>query len=157
MVFTERKPKFRARKLDLNKSIPVYRFDQAVDLDDYGSPLRTVAQVATGVDKEEEDEHHLQAALTASTSASHTYYIPTPEAHPAPSDYDRLYPKKFKQTKQFIKWSGKTLEDLTADLPHYDADEEDAKEAEADKVAIDTFEWIIEAFEDTAHKLVKCQ
>lgn len=55
MVFSERKPKFRARKLDFSKTLQVYRFDQAIDLDDYGSPLRTVAQVATGVDKEEED------------------------------------------------------------------------------------------------------
>lgn len=55
MVLAERKTKFRARKLDYSKALLVLRYDQATDLDDYGSPLRTVTQVATGVDKDEED------------------------------------------------------------------------------------------------------
>lgn len=154
MVLTERKPKFRARKLDFSKALQVLRYDQASDLDDYGSPLRTVTQVATGVDKEEEDEHHLRAALTAAATQSQTYYIPTPEAHPSPTDHEELYPKVFKQTKQFIKWSGKTLEEFFGDRSRFNADVEDEEFAKKNSVSLDNFERIIEAFEDCAHKLV---
>lgn len=56
-MFSERKPKFRSRKLDFGKQLPIYRYDEVDDLDDFDSPLRSVAQVATGVDKEEETVH----------------------------------------------------------------------------------------------------
>lgn len=154
MVLTERKPKFRARKIDFTRPLQILRYDQATDLDDYGSPLRTVTQVATGVDKDEEDEHHLKVALTAAATQSQTYYIPTPESHPAPTDHEELYPKTFKAPKQFIKWSGKTLEDIFADVSKYDADSEDEAFAKTLKVDLSIFELIMEAFEDCAHKLV---
>ena len=54
-MFGERKPKFRSRKLDFNRPLTVYRHDEVDDFDDFDSPLRSVVQVATGVDKEEED------------------------------------------------------------------------------------------------------
>lgn len=54
-MFLERKPKFRNRKLDFGKALGLYRFDEVDELDEYDSPLRSVAPVATGVDKEEED------------------------------------------------------------------------------------------------------
>lgn len=51
----DRKPKFRSRKLEFNRALPVYQFDEIDDFDDFDGPLRSVAQVATGVDKEEEE------------------------------------------------------------------------------------------------------
>lgn len=54
-MLIDRKPKFRSRKLDFNKALAVYRFNEIDDFDDYDEPLRSVVQVATGVDKEEED------------------------------------------------------------------------------------------------------
>jgi hypothetical protein len=54
-MFLERKPKFRSRKLDFNRALPVYRHDEVNDFDEFEEPTRSVAQVATGVDKEEED------------------------------------------------------------------------------------------------------
>src|ERR1700733_4170475 len=52
---SEKKPKFRSRKLDNAKPLVMYRYDEIDDLDEYGSPLRTVTHIATGVDKEEEE------------------------------------------------------------------------------------------------------
>lgn len=153
MVISERKPKFRSRKLDFGKALQVFRFDQAVDLDDYGSPLRGVAQVATGVDKEEEDEHHLKAALSAAVSQAQTYYIPTPQSHPPPEDFDKLYLRGFKLTKQLVKWSGRALEELLGESPRYDADEEDLALIEAERLDLEMFEWIMESFEELAHRL----
>lgn len=54
-MFLERKPKFRSRKLEFNRALQVFRHDEVDDFEDFDSPLRSVAQVATGVDKEEED------------------------------------------------------------------------------------------------------
>ena len=51
----DRKPKFRSRKLEYNRPLCVYRFDDSIDLDDYDNPIRAVPLVATGVDKEEEE------------------------------------------------------------------------------------------------------
>ena len=51
----ERKPKFRSRKLDYNRPLPVHRYDDVIDIDDLGSPIRAVPMIATGVDKEEEE------------------------------------------------------------------------------------------------------
>lgn len=54
-MFADRKPKFRSRKLEFNKVLPVYRYDEIDDADDFDGPLRSVTAVATGVDKEEEE------------------------------------------------------------------------------------------------------
>lgn len=92
--------------------------------------------------------------MSAANSQAQTYYIPTPEAHPAPTDHEELYPKVFKQPKQFIKWPSKTLEEVFEEWSKYDADEEDQSYAETLKMDISIFEFIIECFEDCAHKLV---
>jgi hypothetical protein len=54
-MFLERKPKFRSRKLDFNRALPVYRYDEVDDFEEFEEPTRSVTRVATGVDKEEED------------------------------------------------------------------------------------------------------
>ena len=51
----DRKPKFRSRKLEYNRPLKVYRYDETIDLDDYDNPMRSVPLIATGVDKEEEE------------------------------------------------------------------------------------------------------
>lgn len=60
-MFSDRKPKFRSRKLEFNKTLPVYRCGEVDDADDFDGPLRSVAAVATGVDKEEEEVSTCQA------------------------------------------------------------------------------------------------
>ena len=51
----DRKPKFRSRKLEYNRGLQVFRYDDALDIDDYDNPMRAVPLIATGVDKEEEE------------------------------------------------------------------------------------------------------
>ena len=51
----DRQPKFRSRKLENNRSLQVYRFDDSVDIDDYDNHMRAAPTIATGVDKEEEE------------------------------------------------------------------------------------------------------
>ena len=72
------KPKFRARKLDNSRSLAVLRYDllDQINLDEFDS--RSVPAVATGVDKEEEVEVHLQTAITAAQIGAERVVIPTP-------------------------------------------------------------------------------
>ena len=112
----DRKPKFRSRKIDYTKAIAVYRWDQlgSDQMEELESPIRSIQPMATGVDKEEEDEHHLQAALSAqaaATSQAERYYIPTPESKLVGADYDSMYPPVYKMPKAMIRYSN-TLEDV---------------------------------------------
>ncbi|KAJ3361013.1 Enhancer of polycomb-like protein 1 [Allomyces javanicus] len=89
--------KFRTRKLDARRTLPILRASQLKDLNDATTLTRTLTEVATGVEKEEEKELHLQAAISsfASTGASGVY-IPTPDANQTiPEDeYLRLHPRR---------------------------------------------------------------
>ncbi|KAJ1674003.1 Enhancer of polycomb-like protein 1, partial [Spiromyces aspiralis] len=99
--------RFRARKVDLRRHMPVYRASELPDLENEDSN-RTV-DIETGVEKDEEAEHHLQAVISASQAAANgqatksRLYIPTPSTTKALDDYDRLYPKLFQQPKSLIR------------------------------------------------------
>jgi hypothetical protein len=49
------KPKFRSRKLDYRRPLPIYQASDIPDLDEEAH--RAVPVVATGVEKEEEEVH----------------------------------------------------------------------------------------------------
>uniref|UniRef100_T1K4J8 Uncharacterized protein n=1 Tax=Tetranychus urticae TaxID=32264 RepID=T1K4J8_TETUR len=90
---------FRARALDSSKMMPVFRSEEIPDLPDFAAINRSVPQMPTGMEKEEECEHHLQRAISAQQAFGHTgeLVIPTPEVYKAPDDfYNALYPNNFK-------------------------------------------------------------
>ncbi|KAJ1935951.1 Enhancer of polycomb-like protein 1, partial [Linderina pennispora] len=118
--------RFRARKVDLRRALPVYRATDLDDLEDDDN--RQVDAIETGVEKDEEAEHHLQAAISA-THAAHTggapakqVYIPTPDASKRIPGYDRLYRKDFKCPTSLIR-SSETVEECCA--PMYCMDDND--------------------------------
>jgi hypothetical protein len=51
----DRKPKFRSRKLEHNRPLQIFRYDDTVDIDDYDNHMRSAPMIETGVDKEEEE------------------------------------------------------------------------------------------------------
>ncbi|KAJ1548825.1 hypothetical protein HK405_014466, partial [Cladochytrium tenue] len=103
----------RSRKVDLKKPLPVLRWSECPDLDETSSLNRAIPVVATGVEKEEEDEHHLRAALNAHEAGVNraTVVIPTPDASRLFADYDKYYPANYAQPKSLIKFSAH-IEDL---------------------------------------------
>uniref|UniRef100_A0A8C2H162 Enhancer of polycomb homolog n=1 Tax=Cyprinus carpio TaxID=7962 RepID=A0A8C2H162_CYPCA len=116
---------FRARALDALKPLPVFRCEDLPDLHEYASINRTVPQMPTGMEKDEESEHHLQRAI----SAQHVYgekrdnmVIPVPEAKSNITYYDSLYPGDFKMPKQLIHIQPFSLD---TEQPDYDLDSED--------------------------------
>ncbi|XP_051841800.1 enhancer of polycomb homolog 2 isoform X2 [Antechinus flavipes] len=116
---------FRARALDAAKPLPIYRGKDMPDLNDCVSINRAVPQMPTGMEKEEESEHHLQRAISAQQvfrEKKESMVIPVPEAESNVIYYNRLYKGEFKQPKQFIHIQPFNLDN---EQPDYDMDSED--------------------------------
>ncbi|XP_029392003.1 enhancer of polycomb homolog 2 isoform X2 [Mus pahari] len=116
---------FRARALDAAKPLPIYRGKDMPDLNDCVSINRAVPQMPTGMEKEEESEHHLQRAISAQQvfrEKKESMVIPVPEAESNVNYYSRLYKGEFKQPKQFIHIQPFNLDN---EQPDYDMDSED--------------------------------
>ncbi|XP_023678105.1 enhancer of polycomb homolog 2 [Paramormyrops kingsleyae] len=116
---------FRARALDAAKPLPVYRNRDLPDINDCLSINRAVPQMPTGMEKEEELEHHLQRAISAQQvfrEKKETMVIPVPEAQSNITYYDRLYKGEFRIPKQLIHIQPFSLDN---EQPDYDMDSED--------------------------------
>ncbi|RWS25199.1 enhancer of polycomb 1-like protein, partial [Leptotrombidium deliense] len=146
---------FRARALDATKSMPVYMADEIPDLPDYAAINRSVPQMPTGMEKDEECEHHLQRAISAQQAFGHTgeLVIPTPEVFSAPElFYNELYPDNFKLSRQLIHVQPFSIEH---DIPDYDMDSEDEAWLNQQKVDLPTltplkFEEIMDELEKSS-------
>ncbi|XP_026217830.1 enhancer of polycomb homolog 1 isoform X2 [Anabas testudineus] len=116
---------FRARALDASKPLPVFRCEDLPDLHEYASINRAVPQMPTGMEKEEESEHHLQRAISAQQvygEKRDNMVIPVPEAECNITHYESLYPGEFKMPKQLIHIQPFSLD---TEQPDYDLDSED--------------------------------
>ncbi|KAJ8282626.1 hypothetical protein COCON_G00051450 [Conger conger] len=116
---------FRARALDAAKPLPVYRDKDLPDLNDCVSINRAVPQMPTGMEKEEESEHHLQRAISAQQvfrEKKESMVIPVPEAESNITYYDRLYKGECCVPKQLIHIQPFSLDN---EQPDYDMDSED--------------------------------
>lgn len=112
---------FRARALDASKPMPIYLAEELPDLPDYSAINRAVPQMPSGMEKEEESEHHLQRAISGTG-----LIIPTPEVCQV-SDiefYERCYPPDYKMPKQHIHMQPLWEEQ---EAPEYDIDTEDER------------------------------
>lgn len=115
---------FRARALDAARPMPVYKAEDIPDLPDFATINRSVPQMPTGMEKEEETEHHLQRALSARQvygTAEHLT-IPIPEAETFVDRYSKLYKNDYKQPKQYIHLQAFGMDQ---EIPDYDMDSED--------------------------------
>ncbi|XP_031573900.1 enhancer of polycomb homolog 1-like [Actinia tenebrosa] len=114
---------FRARQLDANKALPVYQSEELPDLSEFSTINRAVPQMPTGMEKEEESEHHLQRAISAQQVYGDTQQlvIPTPDSEEL-KNIPCLVRNNFKQPKQYIHVQAYGLNE---DVPEYDLDSED--------------------------------
>ncbi|XP_070830237.1 enhancer of polycomb homolog 1-like isoform X3 [Chaetodon trifascialis] len=116
---------FRARALDASKPLPVFRCEDLPDLHEYASINRAVPQMPTGMEKEEESEHHLQRAISAQQvygEKRDNMVIPVPEAESNITYYESLYPGDYKMPKQLIHIQPFSLD---TEQPDYDLDSDD--------------------------------
>lgn len=109
---------FRARALDASKPMPVYMAEELPDLAEYTAINRAVPQMPSGMDKEEECEHHLQRAICTGL------IIPTPEVLDLGEHevYTRSYHADCKMPRQLIHMQPLAMEQ---DIPDYDMDSGD--------------------------------
>lgn len=109
---------FRARALDASKPMPIYMAEELPDLPEYSAINRAVPQMPSGMEKEEECEHHLQRAIITGL------IIPTPEVFEMGDAeyYDVVYPSNYKMPRQLIHMQPFLMEQ---DVPEYDMDSED--------------------------------
>ncbi|KAJ2482625.1 Enhancer of polycomb-like protein 1 [Coemansia sp. RSA 2131] len=148
--------RFRARKVDFKRALPVYRASDLDDLDDDDN--RQTDTIETGVEKDEEAEHHLQAVISAAQAAatgsgpSKQMYIPTPDASRVVDGYDERYPATFTCPTSLIR-SSETVEESCA--PTYCMDDEDAQWVEqSGSMTAAEFETAMEQLETLTRDMV---
>ncbi|KAJ0022688.1 hypothetical protein NQD34_014822 [Periophthalmus magnuspinnatus] len=149
---------FRARALDASKPLPVFRCEDLPDLHEYASINRAVPQMPTGMEKEEESEHHLQRAISAQQvwgEKRDNMVIPVPEAECNIPHYESLYPGEFKMPKQLIHIQPFSLD---TEKPDYDLDSEDALFVKEKEITELQFEEMIDRLEKgSGQQLVSLQ
>ncbi|KAF8859574.1 putative enhancer of polycomb-like protein 1 [Acephala macrosclerotiorum] len=149
----------RVKKLAKNFSQQVLREDQ-LDSAEYSSLLQSQSSIETGVEKSEEKEYHLQAALKGSGSSKDAEEIPAPPAEETPDlDYDDLYPLVFNKPATYIRFS-QTVEETTGCQYNMTSEddtflkEHNKKKSAGARCSEDDFERIMDVFEDTANDQV---
>ncbi|KAJ1926731.1 Enhancer of polycomb-like protein 1 [Tieghemiomyces parasiticus] len=164
------KAKFRSRKIDFKRPLPVYRASELPDLEDATALQRTAPLVETGVEKEEEEEHHLQAVISAAQAAASgggssggapvaPLYIPTPDASRSVADYDKIYRKTFVRPSSYIRFSATVEESVGCP---YCMDEDDTAwlvsfnkgRKASQKLPEDVFETIMWQYETLTRDMV---
>jgi enhancer of polycomb-like protein len=143
---------FRNRKISIKQALTILRSADIDHLDEELVLQNAAPQMETGVDKEEENETHLVAAITS--TAQKPVYIPTPDASRVVPGYEKKFRKPFTMPPSFIRFSA-TVED-TEGCP-YSMDEMDDTwlvdfnkgRTENTVISEDAFEWIMHQFEIT--------
>lgn len=147
----------RQRKLAKTTLQQVLREDE-IDSVEYNS-LQTQAPVETGVEKGEEKEYHLQAALAANSRGDDKDVIkdiPAPcTEESADINYDALYAEPFNKPATYIRFS-QTVEECTG--CQYDMTTEDdiflkaynQKRPNTSKLSEEDFEKLMDLYEEEA-------
>lgn len=142
---------FRARALDPSKPMPIYLAEELPDLPEYSAINRAVPQMPSGMEKEEESEHHLQRAICTGL------IIPTPEVFEATDSefYEKYYPSDYKMPKQMIHMQPLNLEQ---DVPDYDMDSADEQWVNTQNKRLDLdslkFEMMMDRLEKSSGQTV---
>lgn len=147
---TDKKGKFRSKKLDYNRLLNVYRYHEIVDVTEDELSSRAVPIIATGVDKEEEDEHHLQAAISSSLASKKMVSIPTPQASSLIDESKNIYPLDFERPDELIRFSSIGDDALEEVSLMYFGTEEDAAFIKNLSIDMDKFEEILTKFQQIA-------
>jgi len=115
--------RFRQRKISTKQTLQIFKQSQISDIDNEDLQQRDLQEIETGVEKNEEEEVHLQKILknTGITSTAEAY-IPTPDASKLWPEAHKYYKGKFLEPESYIK-SSCQVEDYSGCL--YNMDEVD--------------------------------
>lgn len=143
---------FRNRKISIKQALSILRSSEIEEFDEDLLLQNAAPMVESGVDKEEENETHLVAAM--SSTHNKPVYIPTPDASQVVAGYEKKYRKPFPLPNSRIRFSA-TVEDCEG-CP-YSLDEKDSQwldtfntgRKENTQISEEAFEWIIQQLETT--------
>ncbi|KAI1840274.1 hypothetical protein JX265_013608 [Neoarthrinium moseri] len=146
--------KVRIKKLNPKTALPVL-IEGQIDDTEYEALTTDLGHTTHGVDSAEQNEYHLQAALSKVGAAKEDNEIPVPPPQKSEVDFDDLYPRPYIEPRNYIKFS-ETVEETLGCL--YDMTTEDdeylktynAKRPAKDQLSEDDFERIMDIFEHTA-------
>lgn len=125
----------RTRKIDYRKQLGVLRHGD-VDLDELRPALQQPA--AQGVEKDEQSELHLVAALQLNTSSTRAV-IPTPHSSSS-KEYDTLYTADYARPSKLVCWSALVEDVIGCD---YNAGPEDQQWLTSQSLSIADFERMV--------------
>jgi len=136
---------FRPRPLDIFKPLEVLHDDIE---DEDSRNFRSVPDMPTGMDAEEEKESHIKQAILAAFRTKIEIPIPTIKDV---ENYSKETPSTFRRPPQYIKYIDKTVEEFRAEVDYDmdDADEEFLAKLNKDKFLLseDKFELMIDRME----------
>lgn len=147
---------FRPRPIDVDKKVPIVRRD--VELEEPEGISRSVPEMPTGMEAEDEEEAHIQEAIKQSLKAvPDKVSIPTPDIRIVPG-YDEEKVPPFILPPGYVRYFDKTLDELDQEV-EYDLDSEDRKflktmAKKGFELGENQLESIIDRFEKEAHRTV---
>lgn len=152
--------RFRHRKISVKQRLRIYKPNDLKNLDKDELQQRDVADIETGVEKNEEKEVHLHRILQKGSSHLNNQkkdYIPTPDASTKWKDFEQFYQGIFNEPSSYIKFSA-TVEDCCG--ASYCLDERDdeflqelTKGYKGEKaISEDEFEIMCSSFESAIHE-----
>lgn len=144
------KVSFRTRQIDYNRTLPIIRYDsqQYQELGEGAFVSRGVPTIPSGMEREEENEHHfievLQAMQRQKTSE---VSIPVPEIIEMNEEYESMYPENFAVPDNLIHVCTAFLND--DEQIEYDMDAEDERWLSRSGLDLtpSSFEYMIERME----------
>lgn len=152
--------RFRHRKISVKQRLRILKPSDLKSLDQEELQQRDVADIETGVEKNEEKEVHLHRILQKGSSHLNNQrkdYIPTPDASTTWEEFDHFYRGRFSEPSSYIKFSA-TVEDCCG--APYCMDENDDEFLNAfksryegdDKLTEDEFEVMCSSFDYAIHE-----
>ncbi|CAH8292985.1 unnamed protein product [Schistosoma turkestanicum] len=144
------KVSFRARQIDFNKPLPILKHGSELFLEISENALvnRGVPQIPSGMEKEEENEHHFLEVIQAlQLRTDSDVKIPVPEIIDKENDYKRVYPDGFSLPKQLLHI--RTIVFSEEEPVEYDMDSEDEEWFQKSDLGItpEKFESMIDRLE----------
>ena len=125
------KRSLRPINLDNNKKVPFYKKEEISTDEDVLGQNRSVSHIPTGMEKEEESEHHLQKAMSDQNQHGDKpkTVIPTPDTQSIDLNtiHDEQYNSLYKDSHCLLKKFHKAPKFNLSDTPDYDLDDEDTE------------------------------
>ncbi|VDM31292.1 unnamed protein product [Hydatigera taeniaeformis] len=144
------KVSFRTRQIDFNRSLPVVRYDSELffELGEGAFVNRGAPTVPSGMEREEENEHHFIEVLQALQMQKNAdVSIPVPEIIDKSEEYEKIYSATFSLPRNLIHIRTIALEDEESVEYDMDSDDEEWLRRSGLNLSPEGFECMIDRLE----------